>query len=68
MPLFHRDDMLERKAAGSVEVVQSNGHRVSLSFGAASECGREGRLSLLSSGRPEAQRGRVAPRGIGAGE
>lgn len=43
MSLFHRDDIFERKAAGYVEVVQSTGHSVSLSFGAVSERGREGR-------------------------
>lgn len=38
-------------------MVQSNGHRASLSFGAVSEPGREGRLPPLSSGSPEAQEG-----------
>lgn len=46
------------------EVVQSNGHSLSLSFGAASECGREGRLPPLSLGSPEAQRGRATLRGV----
>lgn len=68
MSLFHRDDIFERKAAGNVEVVQRNGHSVSLSFRAVSECGREGRLPPLSLGSPEAQRRSVAPRGNGAGE
>lgn len=68
MSLFHRDDIFERKAVGCVEVVQSNGHSVSLSFGAVSECGREGRLPPLSLGSPEAHRARVAPHGVGAGE
>ncbi|XP_063257815.1 uncharacterized protein LOC134552786 [Prinia subflava] len=66
--LFHRDDIFERKAAGYVEVVQSNGHSVSLSFGAVSDCRREGRLPPLSLRSPETQRGRAAPHGVGAGE
>ena len=66
--LSHRDDIFERKAAGYAEVVQSNGRSVPLSFGAMSECGREGRLPPLSLGSPEAQRGRVAPHGVGARE
>lgn len=66
--LFHRDDIFERKAAGYVEVVQSNGHSVSLSFGAVSDCRREGRLPPLFLRSPETQRGRTAPHGVGAGE
>lgn len=57
--LFHRDDIFERKAAGYVEVVQSNGHSVSLSFGAVSDCRREGRLPPLSLRSPETRRGRT---------
>ncbi|XP_056206115.1 uncharacterized protein LOC130154229 isoform X2 [Falco biarmicus] len=34
MPVFHRDDTLERKAVGYAEVVQSSGRSVPLSFGA----------------------------------
>ncbi|XP_017599876.1 PREDICTED: uncharacterized protein LOC108449138 isoform X1 [Corvus brachyrhynchos] len=68
MSLFHRDDIFEQKAAGYVEVVQSNGHSVSLSFGAVSDCRREGRLPPLSLRSPETQRGRAAPHGVGAGE
>jgi len=66
--LFRRGGMSERKAAGYVEAVQSNGHSVSLSFGGVSERGRKGRLTPLSLGSPGARRGTVAPRGIGAEE
>lgn len=66
--LFHRDDIFERKAAGCVEVVQSNGRSVSLSLGAVSDCRREGRLPPLSLRSPETQRGRAAPHGVGARE
>lgn len=66
--LFHRRDIFEQKAAGCVEVVQSSGHSVSLSFGAVSDCRREGRLPPLSLRSPETQRGRAAPHGVGARE
>ncbi|CAN0042427.1 unnamed protein product, partial [Bubo scandiacus] len=68
MSLSHRGDIFERKEAGYVEVVQSNGHSVPLSFGAVSECGREERLPPLSLGSPEARSGRVAPHGAGTGQ
>lgn len=49
-------------------MVQSNGHSVSLSFGAVSDCRREGRLPPLSLRSSETQRGRAAPHGVGARE